>query len=83
MMRMCNKIKTKCCLFQQYLLARFYGKTCSQKHETMFLMTRSVVFMVRSSQKKQEGSVPCSILFSFRYIDEKIIFRQRFVSGSG
>ena len=33
--------------------------------------------------KKQKCSVPCSVLFSSRYIDEKKIFRQRFVSGSG
>ena len=32
--------------------------------------------------KKQKCSVPCSVLFSSRYIDEKKIFRQRFVSGS-
>ena len=33
--------------------------------------------------KKQKCSVPCSVLFSSRYIDEKKIFRQRFVTGSG
>ena len=33
--------------------------------------------------KKQKCSVPCSVLFSSRYIDEIKIFRQRFVSGSG
>ena len=33
--------------------------------------------------KKQKCSVPCSVLFCYRYIDEKKIFRQRFVSGSG
>ena len=33
--------------------------------------------------KKQKCSVPCSVLFSSRYIDEKKIFRQRFVSSSG
>ena len=36
--------------------------------------------------KKQKcsvpSSVPSSVLFSSRYIDEKKIFRQRFVSGS-
>ena len=33
--------------------------------------------------KMQKCSVPCSVLFSSRYIDEIKIFRQRFVSGSG
>ena len=33
--------------------------------------------------KKQKRSVPCSVLFSSRYIDEIKIFRQSFVSGSG
>ena len=32
--------------------------------------------------KKQKCSVPSSVLFSSRYIDEKKIFRQRFVSSS-
>ena len=46
------------------------------------ITTRSVVFMLGISQKKQKCSVPCSALFSSRYIDEIKIFRQRFVSGS-
>ena len=37
----------------------------------------------RDLAKKQKCSVPCSVLFSSRYIDGKKIFRQRFVSGSG
>ena len=49
------------------------------------ITTRSVVFMVRISQKKQKCSVPCSVLFSSRYIDEKknlsskICFRFRLI----
>ena len=37
----------------------------------------------RDLAKKKKCSVPCSVLFSSRYIDEKKIFRQRFISGSG
>ena len=61
------------------IIFRSSGKLTSFEE---IITTQSVVFMVRTSEKKKKCSVPCSVLFSSRYIDEKKIFRQRFVSGS-
>ena len=63
----------------------FYGAIPLFQNEKqyLFITTLSVVFMVRISQKSRNTFVPCSVLFSSRYIDEKKIFRQRSVSSSG
>ena len=59
-----------------------YMKFCGQSVTNVSNDAKRRVYG-KNLAKKQKCSVPCSVLFSSRYIDEKKIFRQRFVSGSG